>query len=235
MATTLTVQRRLKELGIYDGALDGVMGPKTRAAIRGFQRINGLDPDGKAGPKTYAKLFPEPMPEREEVPQVVVPPKTASSIWPRQRDCAVFYGAPGNPKCTAGIVFLPFAFRIAWNLNQRVSTFKCHEKVAEPMTRIFKEAAEHYGENEYRALGLDLFGGCYNLRQMRGGSYWSMHSWGIAVDLDPARNQLKWRRDRAQFAKPAYEPFWKIVEQEGALSLGRARNYDWMHWQFSRL
>ena len=33
----------------------------------------------------------------------------------------------------------------------------------------------------------------------------------------------------------AYEPFWRIVEGEGLLSLGRTRNFDWMHFQAARL
>jgi hypothetical protein len=36
-------------------------------------------------------------------------------------------------------------------------------------------------------------------------------------------------------AKPAYEPFWKFVEEEGAVSLGRARNYDYQHFQCALL
>jgi hypothetical protein len=28
---------------------------------------------------------------------------------------------------------------------------------------------------------------------------------------------------------------WKIIESEGAVSLGRRKDYDWMHWQFARL
>jgi peptidoglycan hydrolase-like protein with peptidoglycan-binding domain len=35
---------------------DGVYGPKTRAAVRRFQRKNGLAPDGIAGPQTLAAL-----------------------------------------------------------------------------------------------------------------------------------------------------------------------------------
>ncbi len=62
-----------------------------------------------------------------------------------------------------------------------------------------------------------------------------MHAWGIAVDLDPERNPLRWGRDRASFAASAYEPFWTIVEAAGAPSLGRACNRDWMHFQFGRL
>ncbi|MCA1748660.1 MAG: M15 family metallopeptidase [Sphingomonadales bacterium] len=70
---------------------------------------------------------------------------------------------------------------------------------------------------------------------MRGGSSWSMHSWGIAIDFDPANNQLRWGRDRARMAKPAYAPFLNAWESEGWISLGRERNFDWMHVQAARL
>jgi hypothetical protein len=80
-----------------------------------------------------------------------------------------------------------------------------------------------------------MFGGCLNVRKMRGGSAWSIHSWGAAIDLDPDNNQLKWASPKATFSKKEYEPFWKIVEAEGWTSLGRRRNYDWMHFQAAYL
>ena len=70
---------------------------------------------------------------------------------------------------------------------------------------------------------------------MRGGSSWSMHSWGIAVDIDPDRNQLNMNRKEATLAKPVYDKFWQFVYDEGAISLGIERDYDWMHFQFARL
>ena len=62
-----------------------------------------------------------------------------------------------------------------------------------------------------------------------------MHSWGIAVDLNPAQNRLKWDDKKAVFAKPVYLPFWEIVESYGGVSLGREKNFDWMHFQFAKL
>ena len=70
---------------------------------------------------------------------------------------------------------------------------------------------------------------------MRGGTRLSTHAWGIAIDWDPERNQLKWGRDRAAFADAAYEPWWQAWESEGWVSLGRERNFDWMHVQAARL
>ncbi|MBR4081559.1 MAG: peptidoglycan-binding protein [Clostridia bacterium] len=54
-----TVQRRLKELGYYKGAIDGKYGSGTVAAMKAFQKAKGLTVDGKGGPQTYKKLFPQ--------------------------------------------------------------------------------------------------------------------------------------------------------------------------------
>ena len=111
----------------------------------------------------------------------------------------------------------------------------CHEKVKDSLGRIFTAVLKEYGAEKIAKLDLDKFGGCLNVRKMRGGSSWSIHSWGAAVDLSPDKNALKMGRDEAQFAKKIYDPFWKIVEGEGWTSLGRAKNYDFMHFQASSL
>ncbi|HEY8347452.1 MAG TPA: spore cortex-lytic enzyme [Symbiobacteriaceae bacterium] len=49
-------QRKLAAWGYYDGAVDGIFGPKTHAAVVLFQRRNGLTVDGIIGPETWAAL-----------------------------------------------------------------------------------------------------------------------------------------------------------------------------------
>lgn len=46
------IQKDLKRLGYYKGSLDGKTGPRTRAAIKAFQKDQGLVADGKYGKMT---------------------------------------------------------------------------------------------------------------------------------------------------------------------------------------
>lgn len=211
----------LNAAGYEAGAVDGYAGHNTKEAFNAWDHY-----------VTTGK--PELLPgcSKEEVEGKPEPVKTR---WPSQKGVPTFFGKAGGPRCTAGKAQLPFPFRIAWNKVQKVKQFSCHELVADAFTTIFRDTAAHYGEARMVALGLDLFGGCYNYRPMRGGTALSMHAYGIAYDGDPERNQLRWGRDRAQFAKPDYVAFWAIVEAQGGVSLGRARNYDWMHFQFATL
>ena len=55
---TAGLQIVLRQHGLYRGAIDGVQGAKTRRAIRIFQRRHGLAVDGLAGPRTRAALGP---------------------------------------------------------------------------------------------------------------------------------------------------------------------------------
>lgn len=51
-----TLQQKLKNWGYYGGAVDGVFGAKTKAAVILFQKRNGLTADGIVGAKTLAAL-----------------------------------------------------------------------------------------------------------------------------------------------------------------------------------
>jgi peptidoglycan hydrolase-like protein with peptidoglycan-binding domain len=59
MASTEQVrqaQQALKEKGQYEGAVDGVIGPKTQAALKSYQQAEGLKATGRLDAQTMAKL-----------------------------------------------------------------------------------------------------------------------------------------------------------------------------------
>jgi lysozyme family protein len=54
--TIRDAQQVLKDKGFYDGAVDGIYGPKTRAAVRSYQEKQSLAADGRLGPQTLDSL-----------------------------------------------------------------------------------------------------------------------------------------------------------------------------------
>jgi len=54
--TAKEVQLALKNAGFYSGTVDGKFGPMSKKAVEDFQKANGLNADGKVGPKTWAAL-----------------------------------------------------------------------------------------------------------------------------------------------------------------------------------
>ncbi len=68
------LQERLKDLGYYDGPIDGDFGRRTDEGVRDFQTrfFATAEADGKVGPKTWAKLWGEvtPLPPVAEGPSI---------------------------------------------------------------------------------------------------------------------------------------------------------------------
>jgi hypothetical protein len=257
-----SLQRALAAAGLYTGQIDGVFGPSSRAAARAFvaERAHGYsakwpdsrariaaeqavlkahgfyesEVDGLAGPATHLALerwqdfitFKRPSP----APAAGVKSATA---WPRQKDMIEFYGVPG--KCPLVKLVSPYPLYLDWDLSDSLDGFMIHQRCHDSALRAMKRVLAYYGLDQIHALGLDQFGGCLNVRRMRNGSAWSTHAFAAAIDWDADRNQLRETSRTARMARPEYAPFLDAWEAEGWLSLGRARNFDWMHLQAARL
>lgn len=63
------VQRRLKRLGLFDATPNGRFGPVTEAAVKRFQRRNGLAATGVVGYRTWQPLIRQSVRGRATVPQ----------------------------------------------------------------------------------------------------------------------------------------------------------------------
>ncbi len=55
-STVKTIQRKLKNWGYYNGAVDGIFGAQTKKAVKYFQSKNGLTADGIVGNRTLKAL-----------------------------------------------------------------------------------------------------------------------------------------------------------------------------------
>lgn len=160
--------------------------------------------------------------------------------WPLQSGCRQFYGAPGTNH-----TMLELPYEMTYD-GKPVKRITINRKCADSAFRALTQIAKEYNAADRKALGLSIFAGCFNNRPMRGGSQPSMHAYACAIDFDPARNQMKWGRNGSKSASgkvvniprlslPDCIPFWKAWEAEGWVSLGRTRDFDWMHVQAARL
>jgi hypothetical protein len=110
------MQTRLAALGLYRGPIDGDFGGGTQAAVVGFQRARGLEPDGRVGAATWTALVGNDIPA----------PKLAAEDLARR--CLALTGAfetgTGFPDCFCGISGdfdgqgISFGV-LQWNFGQR--------------------------------------------------------------------------------------------------------------------
>lgn len=214
-----------QEIVCIEEATQQPTAPSThmKADIIRIQQKIGVTADGIIGPRTVQALTRE----------LGITPATVPS-WPTQaevRKGTSCFGRPGNESVLTSIV-PPYPLFYG---GKALRSIRVHELVAPHVLAILREVLEHYGQDEIHRLGLDLYGGSYNYRASTGGNSLSMHAWGIALDFSPAANAYKTKAPRASLSHRDCRAWWEIWESHGAVSLGRSRDYDWMHVQFARL
>lgn len=161
--------------------------------------------------------------------KMAAPPKKPTMLTDAQ--IIEKYGQPGDPDNLTTLI-LPYPMRIAWDLTKTVTKIQCHKLIAPNLKAVFEELLTLYGLPKLQALGIDLFGGCVNIRLQRGSkTKWSRHAWGVAIDLDPARNALKTKWKDAQFSKPEYKAMVDAFYKHGFFGYGPDRNFDAMHFE----
>lgn len=148
---------------------------------------------------------------------------------------------------------LPAAWKmfLAWDKNQKVTSIPIHKRCKESLERVLLEIwaeARIRAKDMYKAPanlsgaplsawwdektnsvlhehGLDLFGGSFNFRPIRGRTNLSTHGYGCSLDMNPAANQLG-----AQGSMPPWVV--KVFEDEGWTWGGKFKKRpDFMHFQ----
>lgn len=107
------LQILLKGEGLYTGAIDGIFGPKTYAAVTKYQARTGLKADGIVGPRTWTSLFKTEFPNKNLADQLQVPERNIEyagmvlSWLSEYLDtnntailAAAYNGGPGHPVVT---------------------------------------------------------------------------------------------------------------------------------------
>ena len=141
------------------------------------------------------------------------------------------YGIPSKNPNYLTTLNLPYPMVLAWDKKVKTNKIQCHKLIHNQLSSVLFDILEHYGYEKIVELGIDIYGGCFNFRVMRGGTKPSKHSWAIAIDLDPERNLLRETSKTARFAREEYKPMIDIFYKHGFISLGREKNYDWMHFE----
>ena len=235
------VQARLTAHGFQCGLIDGIAGAVTKRAISGFQERYQLTVTGEINTALIKALQAEPVASPSEMANI--PDRDAllsddqdrwdvKHRWPLQKMAHTFYGEPGAHQVQLA---LPFPMYLAWDRSTEIHKITLHEKCHDSAGRALAEIAALYSPGERLALGINIFGGSLAIRNMRGGKSVSMHAYGAALDFNPEYNQLAWHRPKAGLSHDEAVPFWQAWEKEGWVSLGREKDFDWMHVQAARL
>ena len=190
----------------------------TRQQIQEIQERIGTTPDGFWGPKSIKAC--------QQYLRALMPTKNP---WPRSDRASVeaFFGKPGDE---SNLVPFDFPFPTYYG-GKRVLRGRCHAKVKDSLLRILIEIGSKYGEDRGIIEEAEDYGGIYNFRSKRGSASLSLHSWGIAIDLDADDNTF---RDSWPMQSDMPLEIMECFAREGWLSAGAFWGYDAMHFQATR-
>ena len=101
---------------------------------------------------------------------------------------------------------LPYEMRPSWNLDQTISRQYINMYVANRMIASLVEICHCMPQKYLRVADLDLFGGLFNVRLMRGSSnLYSFHTLGVAIDIVPHLGPLHGKNNVPEFMRGAFE------------------------------
>ena len=114
--------------------------------------------------------------------------------------------------------------------DKLIITLKVHKNEKDSIEKCYIDIKKEYSLEKIYELGLNCSSGTYNVRNSRNGSSYSMHSWGIAIDILAGLNPNNTSKS-ASFRKPEAKKFLDTMEANGWYSGGRAWDRDYMHFQ----
>ncbi len=189
----------------------------TRQQIQEIQERIGTTPDGFWGIKSTAacqsylrSLMPSPSAFPVSTPQAL----------------NKLYGDPAKGEVIGQIIKLDVTGLGLKYSGSPVKTVNVHAKCADSLYKVLVDIS-----TRDCAWVLSEYAGIYNHRPMRGGTRWSLHAYGAAIDLAPGTNGLNthWPT-RANMPLEVMECF----AREGWLPAGAFWSRDAMHMEATR-
>ena len=124
---------------------------------------------------------------------------TVSPIGPELRQTMT--GRSWRPGCPVGFAGLRLVTARHWGFDGRVRTGRLvvHRTAARPLVRVLRRLYERrfpirrmrlvdaYGASDFRSIEADNTS-AFNCRRVEGTSRWSLHAFGLAIDVNPIEN-----------------------------------------------
>lgn len=187
--------------------------------IKALQMRIGTTPDGFWGPKSISAC-------KEHLRKLM----PSQNPWPSSDQASLrkFYGEPGDE---SNLVTITFPYPMFYD-GQRVTKTRVHKKCADSLLRILTSIRDLIPAHQDIKDEAEDYGGCFNFRLKRGGSTYSLHAFGAAIDLDADDNTFKdaWPM-KADMPLEIMEAF----AREGWVAAGAFWGYDSMHFQATRV
>lgn len=126
------------------------------------------------------------------------------------------YGNPSTPegkldrdwyKANIKLFVLPFTMIASWAPYDPVRRIEAHKLAGDKIVSALSRVASYKGLDYLKEHKLDRWGGCFNFRPIRGGTELSMHSLGIAVDINPDIGRLGSKEDAAAYPRFIIDAF----------------------------
>lgn len=229
-ARTILLQKSLSYEG-FQVTQDGEWGSQTSDALKSF--IDNANSSGFSG-------APDPNEPNEPTSSIIESPPNFKYSPPTDKTSVLnsFYGTPSKNYPHLTVIRVPYEMVLSWDQSKNVTKISCHKKAAESLLWVLSQIQKTFGQEGILEHGLHLYGGCYNYRRMRGGSNWSRHAYGAAIDINPDENGLRtpWRADKVGQKGYGTMPVKaiEIFEKAGWKSGGRAWSRDSMHFQYTK-
>jgi len=191
----------------------------TKHEIIRMQERVGTRADGFWGPKSIAAC-------QRHLRGMM--PETCN--WPSANNAALygFYGPPGDE---SQLVMIDFPYPMLYD-GRPVTRTRVHRRCADSLLRVLRDIAGLLPSAPHLRDAAQDYGGIYNFRKKRGGTSYSLHAYGAAIDLDADDNTF-----RDPWPLKADMPL-EIIEafaREGWVSAAAFWGYDAMHFQATRI